>query len=163
MPFIMQPAQFPLGGYPEGDSLPPTAGVTYVNGTPVTVDANGLLAEHALGATVTNIKGVALEGVTAGVTANPDGRVSFAHAGRGNIFMAKFTNGSGVVQAITQTLVNEVYGIIKVSSGATAWFAVDQADTTDVVVEILGFSLHIDGLNGGVVFFKFIESAIQNP
>jgi hypothetical protein len=165
MPFRMQPAQFPLGGFPEGEELPLSAtSQTFAPGTPVTFDtgADNGIEEAPGGATVTNIKGIAQDGVVANVSNNPSGKINVVYAGRGNVFMAKLINGSGVVQTPDLDNVHAVYGILKQGTGVNQWWGVDESDTTDVVVEVLGFDLNIGG-TGGVVFFKFIESAIQAP
>lgn len=163
MPFRMQPAQFPGGGYPEGDELPPSSdtGQNYPPGTPLTFDtgAQNGLEEHAGGSTVTNIRGVSSDGVVAGVSTNPSGKVNFASSNRLNVFVAKLTTGAGVVVTPDLDNVNAQYGILKNSTLQNAWWSVDEDDTTDVVVEVIGIDLN---LAGGVVFFKFIESAIQN-
>lgn len=159
MPFRMQPAQFPYGGFPEGDERTPGSDQTYPKGVPVTWStASQELDEHAGGATVTNILGVSLDGVEAGVAQNPSGKVNFAYAGRGNVFMAKLINGSGVVQTVDAANINVTYGILKVSTGMNQWWGVDESDTTNVVVEVISIDTELN-----VVFFKFIESAIQNP
>ncbi len=68
MPFQMQPARFPSGGFPEGQSRASGSDQTYYRGTPVTWDTSSQeLDEHALAATVTNILGVTGEGTVAGV------------------------------------------------------------------------------------------------
>lgn len=164
MSFKMQPAQYPSGGYPEGRNYSPSSDTaqTYPAGTPVTFDtgAQNGIEEHALGATVTNILGLTTEGVTAGVSSNPDTKVGVISANRSNIFMAKLINGSGVVQTPDDDNLLAQYGLLKVGSGADAWFGVDESDTTHVVIEVIGYDTEIDGPTG-VVYFKFIESAIQ--
>lgn len=161
MSFHMQPAQAPYGGYFNGVDRIPATDQTFPIGTPVTWDTAAQdLNEHALVAVVTNILGVSLEGVVAGAANNPSGLVGLALAGRENVFMAKLTNGAGVVQTPDAANVNLTYGLLKNGAGSDAWFSVDEADTVNVVVEVIGYSLEIDD---GVVFFKFIESAIQQP
>lgn len=157
MPFAMQPAQFPQGGWPEGTERTPGSDQTYPRGTPVTWDESTQeLDEHAGGATVTNILGISLEGVSAGVAQNPSGKVSFARATPNNIFVAKLINGSAVVQTVDAANIGVQYGILKVSTGLNQWWGVDESDTTDVVVEVTGIDEERN-----VVFFKFITSAVE--
>lgn len=160
MSFAMQPARFPAGsGFPSGDDRTPGSDQTYPRGTPVTWDTGSQeLDEHAGGATVTDILGVSLEGVEAGEAFNPSGLVGVALASRQNVFVAKLTDGAGVVQTPAESDINVEYGILKNDSGLDAWWSVDQSDTTDVVVEVIGIDTERD-----LVFFKFIESAIQQP
>jgi hypothetical protein len=159
MSFAMQPAQFPNGGWPEANERAPGSDQTYPRGTPVTWDTSSQeLDVHALAATVTNILGVSNEGVTAGTADNPSGNVSFTYAARSNVFVAKLTNNSGVVATADTANINVEYGLVIVGSGATAWWAVDESDTTHKVVEVIGIDT-----DRNVVFFKFIESAIQQP
>jgi len=159
MPFRMQPAQFPHGGWPESDDRTPGSDQTYPRGTPVTWDtASQELDEHALSTTVTGILGVSLEGVTAGVAHNPSGKVGVALASRSNVFMAKLVNASGVIQTAATSNINVNYGLLDISSGLDEWTAVDEDDVTHVVVEVIGIDT-----DRNIVFFKFIESAIQQP
>lgn len=157
MPFRMQPAQFPHGGWPEGTDRVPGSDQTYPTGTPVTwATGSQELDEHALGATVTGIAGVSMEGVSAGDAHNPSGTVNFAKATRSNVFVSKLVNGSGVVQTPDAANIGLSYGLLKVGTGLDMWFGVDESDTTNVVVKVVGIDTERD-----LVFFKFIESAIQ--
>lgn len=157
MSFAMQPAQFPAGGWPEGNERAPGSDQTYPRGTPVTWDTSSQeLDEHALVAVVTNILGVSLEGVAAGVADNPSGNVSFVSANRTNTFVSKLVDSTGAVVTADTANINVQYGLLKVGSGSTAWFAVDEDDTTHVVVEVIGIDT-----DRNLVFWKFIESAIQ--
>lgn len=160
MPFAMQAARFPAGsGFPEATERAPGSDQTYPRGTVVTFATGSQeLDAHAGGATVTNIFGVTMEGCASGVADNPSGNVNVALANRSNTFIAKLTNGSGVVQTPDAANLNLVYGILQNGSGATQWWSVDESDTTDVVVEIIGIDTERD-----LVYFKFIESAIQSP
>ena len=158
MSFAMQPAQN-VSGFPWGSDRASGSDQTYPRGTPVTWDAASQeLDEHAGTTTVTDILGVSLEGTTAGVEANPSGTVNFAYAGRENIFQAKLISSAGAVVTADTANINVEYGILKVGSGATAWWGVDEDDTTNVTVEVIDIDTERN-----VVFFKFIESAIQNP
>lgn len=157
MSFAMQPSQFPHGGWAEGGELPPGSDQTYPRGTVVTwATGSQELDEHAGTDTVTGILGVTLEAARSGVSDNPSGNVNYASASRSNTFVAKLVNGSGVVQTVDAANIGVAYGILKVGSGLTAWWGVDEADTTHVVVRVTGIDT-----DRNVVFFKFIESAIQ--
>lgn len=157
--FAMQPAQAKMGGFFEGDDRAPGSDQTYPRGTPVTwATASQELDEHGGGATVTNVLGVSMEGVTAGTAHNPSGKVAVALANRSNIFCAKLTDGSGVVQTADAANINVAYGILKNGTGLDQWWSVDESDTTNVVVEVIGIDTERN-----IVFFKFIESAIQQP
>ena len=162
MSFRIRVAQFPNGGFPENDARTPASDQTFPAGTPVTWDTAAQdLNEFAGGATVTNLLGFSYEGVESGVAENPSGKVNLALSSRSNIFMGKLVNGSGVVQTPDSANINVNYGILKVSTLMNQWWGVDEADTTDVVVEVIGIDTDID--DTGVVFFKVIESAIQQP
>lgn len=156
--FAMQPARFPAGsGFPDGDERTPGSDQTYPRGTPVTWDTGSQeLDEHAGGATVTDIFGVSLEGVSGGDADNPSGKVNVARSSRQNVFVAKLTNGSGTVQTPDTANLNVQYGILKNDTGLDQWWSVDESDTSNVVVEVIGIDTERD-----LVFFKFIESAIQ--
>ena len=157
MAFRMQSARFPNGGWPEADDRTPGSDQTYPAGTVVTWDTSSQeLDEHALSTTVTNILGVSVEGVEGGVAENPSGKVGVVLASRSNVFVAKLVNGSGVVQTADAANINVQYGLLAISSGMNQWEAVDEDDTSNVVVEVIGIDT-----DRNVVFFKFIESAIQ--
>jgi hypothetical protein len=159
MPFRMQPARFPNGGFPECDDRTPNATESWNVGTPVTWDTvNSDLDAHALGATVTNILGVSLEGTTAGAPDNPSGKVGVALAGRSNVFTAKLTNGTATPVTPAVSDIGDELGIQKNGTGRDAWYSVDRSLTVNTHVEVIGIDTERD-----VVFFKFKESAIQQP
>lgn len=159
MAFKMQPAQFPNGGWPEARGRTPGSDQTYPAGTPLAWDTSSQeLDEHGGGATVTGIIGVSLDGVVSGEADNPSGEVNYAAATRANMFCAQLVNGSGVVQTVDAANIGVQYGILKVGTGSDQWWGVDEADTTDVVVEVEKIDTHRN-----LVFFKFLESAIAEP
>lgn len=159
MPFRMQLARQAHGAWPEGDERTPGSDQTYPAGTPVTFATGSQeLDEHPGGATVIDVLGVSLEGVNAGVADNPSGKVSFASANRENVFMAKLTNGAGVVQTADEANINVAYGILKNGTGLNQWWSVDESDVAAPVVEVEGIDTERN-----IVFFKWIESAIQQP
>lgn len=160
MPFHVQLAQaLSASGFPEATGRKPAGTQTFPVGTPVQYDttANALI-EHPLGATVTNILGISAEGVNAGKADNPDGEVNVYLANRLNVFMAKLTDNAGVILTPTDAHVNREFGLRKNGSGLNAWWSVNAGDTTNTVVEVIGYDLKLN-----VVFFKFKESAIQQP
>ena len=155
MPFHMQPSRAPQGGWPVGTELAPGSDQTYPHGTPVTWDTGSQeLDEHGGGATVNNIRGVSLDGVTSGTAHNMSGNVNLADA-KDNIFVAKLTSAGTIVTADTANL-NVQYGIIKVSTGLNQWWGVDEADTGNVVCEVVDLDT-----DRNLVFFVFLDSAIQ--
>ena len=157
MSFRMQAAQFPQGGYPEGSDRVPASDQTFPGGTPVTWDTGAQdLNEHALATVVTNVLGVSVEGVSAGVAENPSGTVNYIKAGRNQVFVAKLVNGSGVVQVPDLANIDLNYGLLKVGTGLSMWFGVDESDTTNVHVKVIDIDLERD-----LVYFKFLESVIQ--
>jgi hypothetical protein len=159
MTFAMQPARFPAGGWPEGDERTPGSDQTYPRGVPVTWDTSSQeLDVHAGGATVTNVLGISLDGVASGTADNPSGKVNVALANRTNVFVAKLINGSGTVQTADEANVNVAYGLLVVGSGATQWWGVDESDTSNVHVEVIDIDTERN-----LVYFKFIESVIQQP
>lgn len=154
----MQPSQFPLGGFPEGDARHPGSDQTYPVGTVVTWDTSSHeLDAHAGGATVTNVLGVSAEGVVAGIAQNPDGLVNFFYGGRGNYFSAKLTDNAGVEQTVGVANINVRYGFVRTGTGLNSVDTVDNSDTTDVVLEVTGIDV-----DRNIVFFKFIDSALEN-
>lgn len=160
--FHMQPVRGQSEAWVAGGERAPGSDQTYPIGTPVTWDTGSQeLDEHALSTTVTGILGVSLDGVDSGTADNPSGNVVYAYAGRMNVFMAALTNGSGVVQTPDAANVDVQYGLLKTGTGLDAWFSVDEDDTTNVVAQVVGYDTHLNGGNG-IVFFKFIESAIQS-
>lgn len=158
MPFPMQVARSaPGSAFPENDRRTPGSDQTYPKGTPVTFDTGSQeLDEHAGAAVVTNILGVSYEGVESGDAQNPDGKVGLASAARSNVFLAKLTDGSGTVVVPDEANLNVEYGMLKNGTGLDQWWSVDEDDTTNVVLEVIGIDTERD-----IVYFKFIESAIQ--
>jgi len=156
MGFAMQPAGRGGGGWPESYERAPGSDQTYPRGCPVAWDASSQeLDIHAGGATVTNIAGVSLEGVVAGVADNPSGKVAFAHAAHPNLFVAKLSSAGTIVAPDTANI-GVQYGIIVVGSGSTQYWTVDEADTSNVVCEVVDIDTERN-----VVFFKFLDSAVQ--
>ena len=159
MSFQMQPAQHLSGNYIEGTDRASGSDQTYNRGTPVTWDTGSQeLDEHGGGSTTTNILGVSLEGTTSGVETNPSGTVNLALASRLNVFVAKLTNNAGVVQTADTANINVEYGMVKTGSGLNATWSVDESDTTDKVLEVINIDTERN-----LVYFKFMEAAIQQP
>ena len=158
MTFVMQPAQFPTGGYPSGTDRAPGSDQTYPRGTVVTWDTGSQELDGASTDPTTNILGVSLEGVASGVADNPSETVNLALADRATIFVAKLTNASGVVQVPDTANINIVYALLKNGSGATQWWSVNEDDSSGGVAEVV----QID-LERNLVYFKFTEASIQQP
>ena len=158
MTFVMQPAQFPSGGYPSGSDRAPGSDQTYPRGVPVTWDTGSQeLDAHSTDPT-SNILGISQEGCVSGVADNPSKTVNFVLAGRENIFVAKLTNSSGVVQVPDTANINIVYALLKNGSGGTQWWSLNEDDSSGGVAEVV----QID-LERNLVFFKFTEASIQQP
>lgn len=158
MPYRMHVAKNANGGFPVCDDRAPGSDQTYPRGTVVTwATASQELDEKATDPT-TDILGVTNEGCTAGVAANPSGKVSVALADRTNIFAAKLTTSAGVVVTPDTANINVVYALLKNSTGASQWWSVNEDDSTGGVAEIVGIDTELD-----IVFFKFTEASIQQP
>jgi hypothetical protein len=154
MGFKIQPSKVGAGpAAPEVFPLTPESSQTFEKGTPITVTA-GEAVEHALGATVTNIYGFSLEGVTSGVSDNPSGDVHVAKANRITEFVAQCITSGAVATDLSGVAIGDQYGLLK--SGTD--FYVDLDDEVHVVVQITKID---DNLN--VVWFAVLESALQEP
>lgn len=157
MSFQMQPSRLPHGGWPEGMERTPGSDQTYPAGCPVTwTTGSQELDIHPGTSTVTNILGVTLEGVVSGDADNPNGKVSVVSAAHPNIFIAKLVNGSGTVQTAATSNIHVLYGMIVVGSGSTQWWGVDEDDTGDPVLEVIGIDT-----DRNVVIFRFLNTAVQ--
>lgn len=153
MAIRFQVARLPAGKSPNVQSYPIDSAASFTRGAVLALDAQGEVTEHAGGATVTGILGVALQGTSAAGTPDFGDEIQVAIADRNQIFMGQLIN-AGTIQTASDATIGDTYGVIEVSD---EWY-VDEADTTNVVVEIVDTD---DDLN--VVFFKFIESALAQP
>lgn len=155
----MMPAQF-VADFPECRDYPVASNQLFPRGAVVTWNtSNQRLQEHALGTTVTNVLGVSMEGcVSTGVSSNPSGNIGVALASRNNTFVSRVVNNAGVIQQVSPALIGNAYGILKVGSGLDAFFAVNQQNTANTLVRVTGIDQ-----DRNIVFFKFLESAIQVP
>lgn len=131
---------------------------TFTIGAPLQRDTvEDDVEEHAGGATVTGIIGVAMVGVASGVPAAKGGTaygttIPVAIAGQTVEFLGQLIN-SGTVQTPDDSNEGTQYGMIKVSNN---WY-VDEADTSDVVLTVTKVLPEIKA-----VLFKFLASAIAD-
>ena len=145
-------------GPPEYKEFDIQASATFPQGAPLqrdTVESD--IEEHAGGATVTGIIGVAMYGVSSGVPAAKGStafgtRLTVAIANRDTVFVGTMINAS-VVQTPNSGNDGTEYAMIKVSG---EWY-VDEADVTDVVLTVVDFDA-----NRLIVFFKFLDSAVSS-
>lgn len=150
-----QPAQR-SGQAPEFREFTIESSATFTIGAPLQRDATPAdIEEHAGGATVTGIIGVAMFGATSGVPALKGStsygtKMTVGIANTDQIFLGQMMNAS-VLQTPNTANNGVSYGMIKVSGD---WF-VDEADTTNVVLTILTIYPNIKA-----VLFKFISTAI---
>lgn len=145
-----QPSRLNGLGAPEVTEELIQAAATFSIGAPLQRDATPSdFEEHAGGAVVTGIVGVALQAVTAGVAAFGS-KVQVARAGPQVEFLGQLSNTGSVVTPDAANL-GVSYGMIKVGDD---WY-VDEADTTDVVLKVTQIFPDIQA-----VLFKFIASAI---
>lgn len=157
MPFRLQPSKIAGSGGmvpSSGPDLAPEATQTFEKGTVVTVTA-GEIVEHALGATVVGIYGVSLVGVSSGVSDDPSGNIQVAKADRNTVFVAKAISGGQVQTDLSGVDVGDQYGLLQHTDDATY---VDLADVTNVVLQVEKVDDDLD-----LVWFKFLESALQEP
>jgi hypothetical protein len=152
---VIQPGRFPAGEVPNVMNLVPDAAATFSKGHIVRKKSGASTAEkHPLGATVTGIYGVALEDVVAG---NPDGvapECAIAKADRNTVFIGQVTASGAILTDLSSILIGVQYGLLEVAG--TQY--VDKDDVTHVVVQIVDTD---ENLN--IAYFKFIESALQEP
>lgn len=155
MPFVMQPGRLKgsAGNVPDVAELD-AGSITCLKGRVVTLTA-GSAVLHALGATVTNLYGVTLEGAAAGVGDGPDSDILVvAKFDRNTEFVSKIVISGAVSADLSTVVVGSQYGMITVSSQDY----IDIDDTTNVVAQVTKID---DDLN--VVWFILLESAIQEP
>ncbi len=78
-------------------------------------------------------------------------------ASRDAVFMGQLSNGTTALVVPDAANVDGVgFGLIRQTDGR---WTVDEADTTNKVVQVIGYSLLVGGTYG-VVFFKFLASTI---
>lgn len=156
MTFVMQPARFPAGGWPEGDEYSPGSDQTYPRGVPVTWDTGSQELDAMATDPTSDILGISLEGVSAGSADNPSSKVNAALASRNTVFTAKLTNGSGTIQTVDEGNIGVTYALLKNGSGATQWWSVNEDDSSGGVAEVVDIDTERN-----LVFFKFTEASIQ--
>ena len=132
-----------------------TAGALVARGT--SADAE-LIVEHAGGATVTGIIGIAMVGVESGVPEAKGGtaygtEVPIYIPNSDQIFSGLMQDASGI-EIPTENNVGRSYGLVKLAADKI-WY-VDETDTSNNHVTVVDFDL---GTN--LVFFKFLASAVS--
>ncbi len=156
MTFVMQPARFPAGGWPEGEEYTPGSDQTYPRGVPVIWATGSQELDAKATDPTTDILGISLEGVAAGTADNPSSKVNVAHAVRTTVFMAKLTSSAGAVVTADEANVGVTYALLKNGSGATQWWSVNEDDSSGGVAEVIDIDTERN-----LVFFKFTEASIQ--
>lgn len=145
-----QPSRLNGLGAPEVTEENVQAAATFTIGAVLQRDAvPGDVEEHAGGATVTGIIGVALQAATSGVPAFGT-KVQVARAGPQIEFLGQLSNAGAVVTPDAANL-GVSYGIVKVTND---WY-VDETDTTNVVLTVTKIMPEHQA-----VLFKFLASAI---
>lgn len=155
MPVRFQPSRHPAGEVASVQGYTPASDQTIVKGDIVTYDnAADDLNEHGLATDVEDVLGVALEGAESGTADSPSGEVAVAKATRDTVFMGQVVNSSAVVTDLSSISIGDQYGVV-VLDGI---HYVDEEDTSNVLVQIVDIDDDID-----VVWFKFLESTLQEP
>lgn len=157
-----EPARFPAGVAPSVLTPLYPDGQTFTFGA-LLVLSSGKVIECS--ADPASVYGVALQPANTGPGFLPadsptviTGRiqeVSVAMADRQNFFSGRMVNGATdpVTPAVTDIGVK--YGVVKTSDGT---WAVDQTDTTNLVVQIEDIDIPLK-----VVFFRFLEAVLNVP
>lgn len=151
-----QPSRSNLSA-PEVVNGEPEASATISLGAPVARNSGDAskFEEHAGGATVTGIVGVAMQAVASGA---PDfgTEMQVAKAGPNQEFLGQvYDSGGSAVATVAGdgTYLGNDYGMVEVSGD---WY-VDEDDTSDVVLTV---TKELPEINA--VLFKFISSAIED-
>jgi hypothetical protein len=155
MAIRIQPSRHPQGEVALFDNRDIVAAEAFLRGTPIAL-SSGEAEEHAGGTTVVGLYGFCTEDVEAGLSLGANtAQVNIAVADRSTIFMGQLISSSTVVAPDIDN-VDIKYGLVV---EADEWF-VDEADTTNVMVQVVDFDLDIDD---GVVFFRVLEAALATP
>jgi hypothetical protein len=158
---LFQPARFSPGIVPLVNSKQYTTGQTFKKGAVLIYTAAGEVSEG--GADPTPIAGVSLEAAgskpgfdAANSPTQFTGRVqevSMAMADRITTWTGRMTN-AGVDVVPTQTMIDELYGIVKVGNDWT----IDQTDVVNTRLEIVDIDI-----DNKIFFFKWLEAQLANP
>lgn len=159
MPMRFQPAKFGQSEVPNVQEYPGYNDPTFLRGAPVSYDvSNDGLIVHPGTTTVTDILGIALHGITAGVSESPSGLVAVAKA-KNQEFVGQVVAGGVSANVVLTDLsgisIGDQYGMIVGTDPAGVWY-VDFSDTSNVVLEISRIDDDLD-----IVWFKFLDSACQ--
>lgn len=151
----MQPSRIPAGDAVNVQNYPPAAAADFVKGRVLGRDGSGNLIVHPLGATVTGVLGVALEGtVAAGESSNPSGEVGVAKADRNQIFIGPASDDGTPTTDLSGVDIGDQYELENIN-GVTH---VNIAASTNELVQIIDKSQEL-----GLLFFKFLESTLIEP
>lgn len=161
LPFL--PAYVEGGGTASTRHYVVKSGEDFVQGAPLTINAGEV--DELDTNDVTLIVGVAgaADGSAFGYDAGDSpttvtGRANTVPvfvAGRDVVFYGQLSNGTTALVAPDAANVGLTYGVIKQSDGR---WTVDEADTTNVVVTVIGFDTSLD--SPGRVYFKFLQSTL---
>ena len=163
MAFKIQPSQIAgsAGMVPSVMNLVPEATQDFEKGTPIRI-VTGEAEEHPLAATVVDLYGFSLQGTIDPASNLPLATlptISISKADRNTAFVSKAWETGAVQEDLSAVLIGDQYGLIKDGDD----FYVDLDDTTNVLVQITKIQTGpgADGLN--VLFWKVLESALQEP
>jgi hypothetical protein len=158
---FFQPGRTPSGTVPSTTALPWKTSEVIVIGSVLTIDSNGLLVVAS--ADPTSVVGVAMQAIDTGagwapadnptVITGRESLISVAMADRQNLFTGRMVNGGTDPVTPTQAMVGDKFGIVK--SADETW-AIDQADTSNLVVQIEKVDIPRK-----VLYFRFLEAVIQ--
>lgn len=153
--YPIQVAQFSPGTAPDVLNLAPAAAATFKKGRVLTRVGNTVQA-HALGATVTDVYGVAQCGAADGVSDDLSGLVNVAKAGRVVKFLGQLYDSVGlaIVEVDPAVHIGEQYGLIVVDDETY----LDTQDQVNVLVEVVDVKTELN-----IAIFKFLESTLQEP
>lgn len=161
LPFL--PAYVEGGGTASTRHYVVKSGEDFVQGAPLTINAGEV--DELDTNDVTLIVGVAgaADGSAFGYDAGDSpttvtGRsntVPVFVAGRDVVFYGQLSNGTTALVTPDAANVGVAYGVIKQSDGR---WTVDEADTTNLVVTVIGFDTTLDA--PGRVYFKFLQSTL---
>jgi len=161
LPFL--PAYVEGGGSTSTRHYVVKSGEDFVQGAPLTINAGEV--DELDTDDVTLIVGVAgaadlsAFGYDAGdspiTVTGRENTVPVFVAGRDVVFYGQLSNGTTALVAPDAANVGVAYGVVKQSDGR---WTVDEADTTNDVVTVIGFDTSLDA--PGRVYFKFLQSTL---
>lgn len=161
LPFL--PAYVEGGGTASTRHYVVKSGEDFVQGAPLTINAGEVDELDTNDVTlIVGVAGAADEsafGYAAGdnptTVTGRSNTVPVFVAGRDVVFYGQLSNGTTALVAPDAANVGVAYGVIKQSDGR---WTVDEADTTNLVVTVIGFDTSLDA--PGRVYFKFLQSTL---